>query len=725
MLACATPSSRPRPPAKARRQSTRAESPSPPECEKPPPPYADPDDMFSSSAPQTLGRRVVETITTTSTRTLTFVDTDSLPSPSELRPAVHDVLNGRSREELQEMLLAAHNIIRKHERDLTRASNETTYLREQNLVMKVQFEKLRDRLPPSPANPSDPRRSRSNSLESAGGSAFQSPPMSPRFHSYTTPSRNPNSKRASITSPEALAELADENAELVSKLDQLQAETSILDQAGKRKLRKLEKEIDGLKDELEHVQKRNSELEKEVEEQESSKVDEEELERRRLEREERARLLRRSAKSPKSVRALGNQRMMSKKFRKPLSPQLFLSPPTSSSQASPTVYEETSEALLRPPNPVLPKRRRIPAPDFSERSPDRDPSPSRSSAVSLFSGPSSLRHIPSFGDMAAYLAALGLASSDTGGRDLGNELKAEYTADWTINEAEISRQMFEAPGTDQEGCQRYPSMRSTTSSIHCPLEDQPVYGSAAVDALQDALDAHNKGRLLEEDEHILPVGCLRNSPVETFYGLSQAVGARPNRWKDLRIKRPLLAYDDSSFAVPASPEQQISQYRQKMLDQQEEPTPWETVVYSEHDESPSDDEGPDYSPSTRKTREGEANWDDDDDPSPTKRISALGRLNETMKTRRGATPYDEDDDEDEDEEFYEVSSEGPIESAEYVPGARYDPKALASKLRNSYLQTFVEIWVFLQFVMVFAVFIYCTVRRGPRAVLGQSKAVRK
>lgn len=69
-------------------------------------------DQVATSTPS-RGRRAARLRMSTSTP-MTVPD-EPFPSPTELRPAVHDVLNGRTREELQEMLLAAHTIIRKHE----------------------------------------------------------------------------------------------------------------------------------------------------------------------------------------------------------------------------------------------------------------------------------------------------------------------------------------------------------------------------------------------------------------------------------------------------------------------------------------------------------------------------------------------------------------------------------------------------------------------------------
>lgn len=56
--------------------------------------------------------------------------------------------------------------------------------------------------------------------------------------------------------------------------------------------------------------------------------------------------------------------------------------------------------------------------------------------------------------------------------------------------------------------------------------------SVAMNALSAALDPMRKGELREVDEHILPLGSLREAPNETFYLLDKAVAARPSVWTD-------------------------------------------------------------------------------------------------------------------------------------------------------------------------------------------------
>lgn len=95
-------------------------------------------------------------------------------------------------------------------------------------------------------------------------------------------------RRISV-SPSDIAQLADQNAELMQTLQELEAESSHADQAGKRKLKRLEEEIQLLRGELEAAQTRSVELEQQVIVGTKVEKGSEEAEKRRLEREEKLR----------------------------------------------------------------------------------------------------------------------------------------------------------------------------------------------------------------------------------------------------------------------------------------------------------------------------------------------------------------------------------------------------------------------------------------------------
>ena len=143
---------------------------------------------------------------------------------------------------------------------------------------------------PSPASSDSqlPQSPHYYSLEDSHASA-SAPAFIPRPRSHY--------RRVSV-SPADLALLSDQNAELLAKLEKLESESIQADQTGRRKLRSLEKEIQGLRDELDKTRARSDELEKKARVfSESAALRDEVVERRKREREERLRALRNKADS--------------------------------------------------------------------------------------------------------------------------------------------------------------------------------------------------------------------------------------------------------------------------------------------------------------------------------------------------------------------------------------------------------------------------------------------
>lgn len=98
-------------------------------------------------------------------------------------------------------------------------------------------------------------------------------------------------------------------------------------------------------------------------------------------------------------------------------------------------------------------------------------------------------------------------------------------------EASVSKEElalnFEGPGEDddlEEHTVR--QVRSEGGTSNSALVEE----NHAVTAIRAALDPRNAGRLLQDGEHILPLGSLEGSPAESFFLLSHAVEARPVKW---------------------------------------------------------------------------------------------------------------------------------------------------------------------------------------------------
>src|SRR6267142_283513 len=91
-----------------------------------------------------------------------------------------------------------------------------------------------------------------------------SPAPTPEYRPTPLPHlRNFHARRISV-SPSDLALLADQNAELLQKLEKLEAESTQADFAGRRRLGKLEKEIDVLHEELDQYRAQSDALQLQV-----------------------------------------------------------------------------------------------------------------------------------------------------------------------------------------------------------------------------------------------------------------------------------------------------------------------------------------------------------------------------------------------------------------------------------------------------------------------------
>ncbi|THG97617.1 hypothetical protein EW026_g4412 [Hermanssonia centrifuga] len=125
-------------------------------------------------------------------------------------------------------------------------------------------------------------------IKSRGTAVASRTPPPPPLPAYGTLDASPSP-------PGEIALLADQNAELLDKLEKLEEESAHADLAGKRKLRKLEREIQGLREELEKTQAKGVELEEKAKEVLAMSEDEV-MKRKREEREEKMRALRESLK---------------------------------------------------------------------------------------------------------------------------------------------------------------------------------------------------------------------------------------------------------------------------------------------------------------------------------------------------------------------------------------------------------------------------------------------
>ncbi|KAI0368114.1 hypothetical protein BV20DRAFT_1114405 [Pilatotrama ljubarskyi] len=244
---------KPQPPAKTRKSTAMHYS-----RLAPPPPYAPP---MSEGLPDTP-------ISYNALRSAGTAMSPGAAGPECAAP-VDEWMDEKSREELSGLLLKADGIIKTRETELSYTSALCKSLYDDNVALKTKHEALLARLPgtgvvsPSASTPASPRLASPNvSRASFAGVMF--PGTSDEGLQPLPPAaRLRHTRRISVT-PAELAHLSDQNAELLDKLERLEAESFKADQAGKRKLRKLEQEIQTLREELDKTQARGAELEEQA-----------------------------------------------------------------------------------------------------------------------------------------------------------------------------------------------------------------------------------------------------------------------------------------------------------------------------------------------------------------------------------------------------------------------------------------------------------------------------
>ena len=417
-----------------------------------------------------------------------------------------------------------------------------------------------------------------------------------------------------------------------------------------------------------------------------------------------------------SVRGTGNMKMFGKKSRKPLSPGMFVSPTTSpSAQGSPTKPRHYRRRRYSHA-----EQERFPAADFSSTSPPkrgpRDPD-FFASLRSTQSRSVGIRQVPSFGDMGTYLRDLGFPTrEDTENLALQLGDAGVGPSDWAPDLDELGRHILEAPqeGGEDEFSDLDPSLE------HAENTTVTLPSNAAVEALLAALDPSVRGRFLTQHEHILPIGCLRDSPAETFFALDQAVSARPSRWIDIKANdgrgTPRITYtpgpdddDDEDEDTPReAPTSQLVGMRPKLGDP--EVDPWESTFY-----------GSDFGEESEQRTPSQSGH-----PTPistSKREAALMRMRETMVSRRRRYSNASTNGGRADSPVVRSPEKASQEADDLSWLSRYDPKVLAARLRGASMETLFEIVLIIQCILVIGVFIYACVQRGPRALLQKDSSL--
>ncbi|KAG6854366.1 hypothetical protein C0991_007871 [Blastosporella zonata] len=238
---------RPRPPAKIRRSSALAQAAS-----TPPPSYAA---AFTLTPDGTS--RVNSLLGSPMAATFQRVGWDNEHQMSPAREEELEWMHEKSREELSELLVKADDLIKERENELGLASAVCKSLYDNNVMLKTKHQQLLARLPSPSPSPEPISRTSSSSRYSVSLSR----PMSEYDSSPVASTSYKHGRKISVSTTE-ISHLADQNAELLDKLERMEAESLSADQTGRRALKRLEKEILTLREELEKTQAKSEELEK-------------------------------------------------------------------------------------------------------------------------------------------------------------------------------------------------------------------------------------------------------------------------------------------------------------------------------------------------------------------------------------------------------------------------------------------------------------------------------
>ncbi|KAG7097378.1 hypothetical protein E1B28_004728 [Marasmius oreades] len=275
MLGNSATTSRPRPPAQMRRSSSMKAAGS-----SPPPPYAS---SFVFPSRRKQAEAVSHTLLDSPVSAALHTLAQDMQSNSPNRTPVDngeltEWLKGKSHDELSELLVKADETIKQRETDLNRTHSLCRSLFEDNTSLQSKHKALFSQLPGTPPRRRSPSSSPSGSRFSSFSSSkhrpspstdslIHTPPISrsssdqdPFYPSSRLPPirhKGPHVRKMSVT-PHDIALLSDQNIDLLLKVEKLESDSASQDLAGRKLLRRLEKEINALHDELDAVREKEA-----------------------------------------------------------------------------------------------------------------------------------------------------------------------------------------------------------------------------------------------------------------------------------------------------------------------------------------------------------------------------------------------------------------------------------------------------------------------------------
>ena len=378
---------------------------------------------------------------------------------------------------------------------------------------------------------------------------------------------------------------------------------------------------------------------------------------------------------------IGNPK--SRKFRQPLSERMFIASPVLERNDPFLDNREDNERTVRPSPRQKPSR--------------TPPLTLRSAFESVDDEDASLVHDEDY--MAAADASFDPEQSTMFGRDANGTSSEPNLAG--LGAHVRTRTLDEELGRDFGDSWRAPVQHSfmenslsasTTSSSVVPtvVVEDDLAEHPAMAALRQALDPSKPG------QHILPQGSLVSAPVGASQLLGRAVAARPALWLsrgDSQSKRIVSAPAAAGTATSEDP--------------------WESTFYSETvDDTACDPE------------EGQDEIDDESAIDATRlwvdKLVGPHRRNRLANARRRRMSAISRGDSLSKKDGFDL-----VEASEVETEASDQDLPLTSRLQERGVALVVEVWLFLQFVIVLGVFVFVMARKGPRAVLGEPPSTKR
>lgn len=311
------------------------------------------------------------------------------------------------------------------------------------------------------------------------------------------------------------------------------------------------------------------------------------------------------------------------------------------------------------------------------------------------------------------------------GHTLGSELGSEFGEGWGASAIEDELLFEDDNLVDGDEEQTNPDSNFSGSGSQAPLAIE-FSENPAVAAIRAALDPRNQGKLLQQDEHILPLGSLAGTPGETFFLLEHAVQARPTVWKAPnaeRVKLALLERTRGHRALPTSADVEAEVAEEKNEDPWADKYEESGFEQSELEDAKGRKERTYPNAKRPTTEERNRSWK--------RREAAKERLERTAARRLSLVPgaggtFDPSPEKERQKALATIEEQ---DRDNTLVKKREEAKEDVVMVRGGGLaanlsKTIVELWILLQAIVIIFVFVYSMARKGPRAILNAAEVRR-